>query len=138
MCTLLVVINVLLGDVVENLLSHLPTIQVRRMKHTNFAGLLQGMEQLQPDVLVLETSVIGDSLQALLGQLLPNGRVRVILVNSQENLVHVYDKFTVSLTQATDLAALIENFSPTPTTETSVKNEGVCLRDIPINGMINR
>lgn len=138
MCTLLVVINVLLGDVVENLLSHLPTVQVWRMKHTNFAGLLQGMEQLQPDVLVLETSVIGDSLQALLGQLLPNGRVRVILVNSQENLVHVYDKFTVSLTQATDLAALIENFTPAATAETSEKTERVCPRDTPLTEIINR
>lgn len=132
------VINVLLGDVVENLLSHLPTVQVRRMKHTNFAGLLQGMNQLQPDVLVLETTVIGDSLQALLGQLLPNGRVRVILVNSQENLVHVYDKFTVPLTQATDLAALIESFSPTSPVETSESAAGVCLRDTPLTGKINR
>ncbi|HRQ40129.1 MAG TPA: hypothetical protein PLD25_19640 [Chloroflexota bacterium] len=125
MCTLLVVINLLLGDVVENLLSHLPMVQVQRMKHTNFAGLLQGMDQMQPDVVVLETNVIGDSLHALLSRLLHNGRVRVILVNSDQNLVHVYDKFSISLTQSADLVNLIEEFAAHSVAEKMCPNETV-------------
>lgn len=109
----------------ENLLSHLPMVQVQRMKHTNFAGLLQGMDQMQPDVVVLETNVIGDSLHALLSRLLHNGRVRVILVNSDQNLVHVYDKFSISLTQSADLVNLIEEFAAHSVAEKMCPNETV-------------
>jgi hypothetical protein len=102
--------NLLLGDVLESLFANVITLRVHRVMRPNANGLRQGIDQYQPEVVVLEEGLIGNGYLTLLSQLLNDGRVRVILVNAQENRVHVCDEFSLSLTQAADFIALIENF----------------------------
>jgi hypothetical protein len=106
--------NLLLGDVLENLLPNVFRLSYPSDLYANADVLQQAIDHYQPEVVVLEEGLIGDTSNPLLSQSLNYGRARLILVNPEENRVHVYDKFQISLTRAADLLALVEHFPGHP------------------------
>lgn len=103
---LLIANQSLLGDVLENLLSSLSVTCVSRLNKTDADSLLQNVALFQPDIIVLDEDAVDEYPVKLLSQLLHKGHARLILTNHQENRVHVYDKFSTTLSQAADLLAL--------------------------------
>lgn len=106
---LVVTRNLLLGDLLESLLCNVFTLCVHRVR-ADSDSLLEAIDRHRPQVIVLEDGLIADSTIRFLGQALPYGRIRLILVNVETNQVHVYDKFPVSLLGTADFIALVENF----------------------------
>lgn len=106
---LVVIRNSLLGDILGSLLAGAIRLQVQTVLCINPEGLWIGIEQYQPDVLVMEESLIEETLIAGPGNTTAFGRIRIIAINPAANQVKVYDKFQISLTHFTDFVALIEN-----------------------------
>ncbi len=100
--------NVLLGDVLEILLTD-ELIPVHRIMCTQPDSLWQGVEQHQPQVIVLEEGLFDEVYLARLAQRQGRGRRRIILVHPQKNRVRIYGKRPLSLTQAADFIALMKN-----------------------------
>lgn len=103
---LLAVNHLLLGDILEYLLSNIPAVCVWRAANVNAYGLLQALDQHQPEIIVLDNGLTGENLPHLLHQLLNHDHARIILVNNEENQVHIYDKSTATLSQVADFIAL--------------------------------
>ncbi len=110
MRVLAVIQNHLLGDILDTLLSNLFSLHVCRVLRVNADSFWQGVDQCQPEVIVLEEGLVDVSTLSLAGQPLLCGRVRIILINPAGNQVQVYDKFQISLTQTADFVALIEDY----------------------------
>lgn len=102
--------NVLLGDVLELLLAD-ELIPVHRIMCTQPDSLWQEVEQHQPQVIVLEEGLFDAVCLARLAQRQGRGRRRIILVHLQKNQVQIYGERPLSLTQAADFIALVENIS---------------------------
>jgi hypothetical protein len=98
-----------LGDALESILSQAINLLVHRILFANADGLLQATNDYQPDIIILEEGVLCESSLCLSPQWSNNGRLCIILVNPEVNQVHVHNKFRVSLTQAADFIALVEN-----------------------------
>ena len=101
--------NTLLGDVLEILLAEVFIPHIYRLMDTHPDSVLQGVDQYQPQVVVLEEGLVDDSLLPRLSQSQARGRRRIILVHPQKNSVQVFGEFQVHLTQSADLFALIAN-----------------------------
>lgn len=110
MRVLAVIQNHLLGDILDNLLSNLFSLHVCRVLCVSPDSFWHGIDQYQPEVIVLEEGLIDVTALSLVGRSLLCGRVRIILINPAGNQVQVYDKFQISLTQTADFVALIEDY----------------------------
>lgn len=101
--------NSLLGDALESILSQAISLLVHRVFFANADGFLQTTNDYQPEVIILEEGVLCESSLCLSPQWSNNGRLCIIIVSPEVNQVHVHNKFRVSLTQAADFIALVEN-----------------------------
>ena len=110
MRVLAVIQNHLLGDILDTLLSNLFSLHVCRVLCVSPDSLWQGIDQYQPEVIVLEEGLVDVTALSLVGRSLLCGRVRIILISPAENRVQVYDRFQISLTQTADFVALIEDY----------------------------
>ncbi len=107
---LAVIRNSLLGDILDDLLSTMFNLHLCRVRCVSPESLWQGINQYQPEVIVLEEGLVNDTALSFAGQALVRGRVRIILISPAENRVQVYDRFQISLTQTADFVALIEDY----------------------------
>jgi hypothetical protein len=113
MCVLITTRNILLGDILENLLTNIFSARIHQILRVNSKDLSERINDSQPDVIVLEEGLIGE-LSLWSRQQLYHGRIRIILVSPQENRVQVSDQFPITLTQISDFTALFENIPPVP------------------------
>lgn len=111
MCILVTTRNILLGDILENLLTNIFSASTHQILQVSSKGLSESIDHYQPDVIVLEEGLMGE-LSLWSRQQLHHGRIRIILVHSRENWVQVSDQFPINLTQISDFTALFENISP--------------------------
>ena len=113
MCVLLVTKNILLGDVLENLLTNIFSPRRYQILRPSAHDLSANIHTYHPDVVVLEAGLSGE-LSLWSRQQFHTGRVRIILVNLQDNRVQVCDQFPITLTQISDFTALFENMTADP------------------------
>ena len=112
-CVLVITKNLLLGDLLENLMTNLFDPRTQQILRLNPNDLSKRINQYQPDVVLLEEGLMGE-LSLWSRQQLYNGRIRIILVHPYENWVQVWGQFPITLTQIADFTALFENISPIP------------------------
>jgi len=115
-CVLLVTKNILLGDVLENLLTNIFSPRRYQILRPSAHDLSANIHTYHPDVVVLEAGLLGE-LSLWSRQQLHTGRVRIILVDPQNNRVQVCDQLPITLTQISDFTALFENmaaYTPLP------------------------
>ena len=105
MCVLLVTKNILLGDVLENLLTNIFSSQPYQILRLNSHDLSANIHRYHPDVIVLEEGLVGE-LSLWSRQQLDHGRIRIILVDPQKNQVQICDQLPITLTQIADFTAL--------------------------------
>jgi hypothetical protein len=103
--------NILLGDLLEILLTDAFISPVHRVQQTHPDDVLQRINRFQPQVIIVEEGIMDDTFLLLLNRWSARGRRRVILVHPQKNSVQVDGEFQVSLTHSADFIALIENNS---------------------------
>ena len=108
---LLITKNSLLGDVLENLLSHQRILRLQQPACGNYEEFFQSVLAHEPEIVILEEGLMTDKTGQFIARILKHGCKRTILVSPNENQVHVFDNFPVLLHQSTDLTGLIKEFS---------------------------
>jgi hypothetical protein len=101
--------STLLGDVLENILSQALTLLVHRVLFADADIFWQTTDYYQPQVIILEEGIICERSLCLSGERPGNGRPYIILVSPQVNQVSIHNQFQISLRQAADFIALVEN-----------------------------
>jgi DNA-binding NarL/FixJ family response regulator len=97
----------LLGAGIENLLRREVDLQVTGVTVEDESALLQAISRAGADVVVLdEATTDATSLLAILEN---HPRLRVLVVSADGDLVRMYDARQVTVTQATELVALIKS-----------------------------
>lgn len=102
--------NLLLGDVLENLLSHQITLRIQQPALGDCEELWQSVLELQPEIIILEEDIVTGKANCLISLVMNYGCKRTILISPNGNLVHVFDNFPVLLNNVTDLTSLIKEF----------------------------
>lgn len=102
--------NFLLGDVLENLLSHQITLRIQQPAIGDYEMLWQSIVELQPEIIILEEGLVTGKVNCFITRVLKHGCKRTILVSPNKNQVHVFDNFPVLLNRVADLTSLIREF----------------------------
>lgn len=100
--------NSLLGDVLENLLSHQKILRIQQPARINYEKLFQSVLAYGPEIIILEEGLMTGKTGQFIARIHKLGCKRTILVSPNENQVHVFDHFPVFLNESTDLTSLIK------------------------------
>ncbi len=97
---------------VRGLISNNSDIDLAVVRAKDDQDLLQRSAQVLPDVLIVECDILDKhaGLLANLHKILPNSRV--ITLDRNHNVLHVYTRQDVLLTQSSDLIGLIRSQNP--------------------------
>ena len=104
---LIVCANELIGNVVENLFKAQVDLEVVNLQMMSEIDLIQELDRYQPDVLILEESSEFQLSNRLLTHIFSLGQIRVIVLNTHTNMLRVYKKQDVLLTQISDLFSVV-------------------------------
>jgi DNA-binding NarL/FixJ family response regulator len=95
------------GAGVQRLLAGAAGLEVIEFSPGDYAELIQEIRRVQPDVIVLdEVTHLADPIR-LLSFLQGHPELRLMVVSPNDNLVRVYDKYQVLVTQAADLISIV-------------------------------
>ena len=113
--TVLVVENdSLLGASVENILTRELGLNVVGVTPANEAALIQAIWHARPAIVILnEASSLTDAMN-LMARLKDYPQLRVVVVNTDNNLVQIYDKRQVLATPDNNLPAISRNGNSLP------------------------
>ena len=95
---------------VAGLLSREDDIEVINKNITDNSAFVSAMEELRPVVLIINESLLHADCSAIFGWLRDFPAWSVIVLNEQENLLHIYEKKEVVLGGASDLIAIIRRY----------------------------
>lgn len=104
---LLVENDLLLGAGIETLLSREPNIEVIGISSCDVDELIERIRYLRPEVIILDEAIYLSYSSRLLVLLHLYHKLRLIIVSTDDNLVHIYDKKDVLLTEITDLVNIV-------------------------------
>ena len=106
----LVVINKLLFGVgLESLLSHEHDLSVKSVPYHSKKLLAEEISQYEPNVVLIDESIRMTHLPTLFDILKGFPDIRVLVVNTQENSIQVYDKQEIQITRSLDFITAIKN-----------------------------
>ena len=106
---LVVCSNELMGIAVENLFKTQADLEVVNIHLLTDADLVQELELNQPDVLITDESVDLSNPTMGLQSLIRFLNIRVIVLNTQANVLHVYKKQDVLVTEISDLFSVVRD-----------------------------
>ena len=106
---LIVCANELMGVTVENLFKTQVDLDVVNAQSLTDADLIQELELYRPDVLILDESVDLNNPTRLLKPLISLPNLIVIMLNTEANVMHVYKKQDVLVTQISDLFSVVRD-----------------------------
>jgi hypothetical protein len=104
---LLVFANELMFVAVMSLLKSQPDLELVGVSAPNEKELFQAIDFYKPDILILDESNSPDQSTRPLHPLLHYPELRVITLNHEDNLLHIYQKRDVMVTRITDLVSVI-------------------------------
>ena len=99
----------LLGAGIESLLGAETGLEVIGVSLGGWAGLIEEIRRFQPDVIVLDEDTYMVDQARLLISLEDYPEVRVVQVSANSDMVCIYEKQQVLLTQGTDLTNIIRD-----------------------------
>ena len=122
--------DLLLGAGIERLLSQNANIELLGLASARDIDFAKHINQFKPDVIVMdEASYLASSIRPL--TLLKNcPSLRVVMVNTNDTLVHIYDKQQIRVTQMTELVNVVRRRegSPQMTTNNSLRSKQVLVK----------
>lgn len=98
-----------MGVTVENLFKTQVDLDVVNAQSLTDADLIQELELYRPDVLILDESVDLNNPTRLLKPLISLPNLIVIMLNTEANVMHVYKKQDVLVTQISDLFSVVRD-----------------------------
>lgn len=101
--------QLLLGAGVQSLLTGEADLDVIGISPVNQAELVQEIRRFRPDVVVIDKVTHLADANKLVAFLKNHPKLRVVVVSANDNLVCVYNKQQVLVSQATDLINLIRD-----------------------------
>jgi chemotaxis response regulator CheB len=104
---LLVFANELMFVAVMSLLKSQPDLELVGVSAPNEQDLFQAIDFYKPDILILDESNSPGQSTRPLRPLLYYPELRVITLNHEDNLLHIYQKRDVMVTRITDLVSVI-------------------------------
>lgn len=106
----LVVINKLLFGVgLESLLSDENDLDVKSIPYKNEKTLSLEIKEYEPDVVLIDESIKLAVLPNYLNILAGLPKLRLLVVNSKENRVHIYDKNEIQIDSSMDFLTAVKN-----------------------------
>ena len=95
---------------IKSLLAREPGLEVSAVSYGNRKDLLSSLEA-GPDTILLNESTRTESMRTseILRELEPEENLRVIVVRLEDNMLEVYDKQCLKLTNNADLIALLQS-----------------------------
>ncbi|MFN8456772.1 MAG: hypothetical protein U0401_19250 [Anaerolineae bacterium] len=100
--------KLLLGGGIERLLAGESHLNIVGITPSDETSLIDMINHLQPDVIILDQATPLTNSVRLLTCLKDYPRVRLVGVSADDNLVQVHDKQQIQVSEATDLAAIIQ------------------------------
>lgn len=97
----------LLGAAIEHLLTSEVDLKVMGLAQADEPVLLEEIKLSQPDVVIMDQTTFLTDPMKLLAHLRDFPRLRVIVVSANDNIVQIFDKQLVLVTQTADLASLL-------------------------------
>ena len=99
-----------LDEGIKSLLAREPGLEVSAISYSNRNVLLSSLEAA-PDTILLNESTRTESMRTseILRELEPEENLRVIVVRLEDNVLEVYDKQCLKLTNNNDLIALLQS-----------------------------
>ena len=108
-CILVSKEELLLGSIVEELLTHNDTLDLTEIRETSQKELFDALEQIHPEVLIIchktHYTLPIEYLQIL--QRFPD--LLIITISSDDNYMHIYNKQKVLMRQSSDLLSVIQS-----------------------------
>ncbi len=101
--------QLLLGAGVQSLLTGEADLEVIGISPVNQAELVQEIRRFRPDVVVIDKVTHLADANKLVAFLKTHPKLRVVVVSASDNMVCVYNKQQVLVSQATDLIHLIRD-----------------------------
>ena len=98
----------LLAAGVESLLTRQGNLTVMSASIHRRNLLTREIERFQPDVVVLDESLQFTDFPQLLELLKDYPKLRVIVVDTVDNIMHIYDKHQIAVTHGNDLVSAIQ------------------------------
>ena len=110
MKNVLVVINKLLFGVgLESLLSTEKDLNVKSIPYQNEKTLSEEIQHYKPHVVLVDESIKRTTLPKLLDVLTGLPNIRVLVVNTKENKVQIYDKHEIDIIRSRDLISVVKS-----------------------------
>ena len=101
--------DTLLSSAIRCLISGDQELELIALSSENLAELVTASRKLKPDVIILEQSLLA-SYSGLLNRLLKGERdSRVITLDENQNILHVYSGHEVSVERSSDLLAILHS-----------------------------
>ena len=96
-----------IGGVIHSLFTHQDHLQVFEAAPENNRELLQAIHQHDPEIIVLDDTVRVSYLPLLLRYMQIKDNVRVVVVHTDDNQVHLYQKQEIQVRQPADFFAIL-------------------------------
>lgn len=93
---------------VENLLMQEDSLEVMRAELYDERSIREELEAFRPDVLVLDESLLVPDLSTLLRLFKDYSDLRIVIINTSSNWLHIYDNYNIKIKNASDLIAVIQ------------------------------
>jgi DNA-binding NarL/FixJ family response regulator len=110
-CVLIVTDESLFGVMLEELLAGEHWLQVRRIAPHEPESLLHEIYQHRPLVVVVVQEALGYQLHLIANQVKDYGRLRFVLLSSENNEIHVCQSDRLLIAGVTDLVTLINTLA---------------------------
>ncbi|MCJ7700315.1 MAG: hypothetical protein MUO62_01925 [Anaerolineales bacterium] len=106
----LVVINKLLFGVgLESLLSQEQDLSVKSIPFKNKKTLVKEIRQYEPNVVLVDESIRTTNMPTIFDILTGFPDIRLLVINTRENSIQVYDKQEIQVTRSLDFITAIKN-----------------------------
>jgi hypothetical protein len=97
----------LLSDGISSLLAHVDDLDVVGATFVSSEDLANQIEKLKPSTLILEENNGLGEISSLIKMLKDCHELRLIIIDGQKNLIHVYEKKELVVTRSSDLLTAI-------------------------------
>jgi DNA-binding NarL/FixJ family response regulator len=106
---LVVIKKVLLRVGLESLLSQHQDLHIKTIVYQNEKALVAEIRDFQPVVILMDEAIQLDHHPNVLGMLLDFPNIKLLVVNSKENRLHVFEKKEIRISQSADFINAIRD-----------------------------
>jgi hypothetical protein len=112
MVRILIVANVpILGEALETVIAHERGMEVFRFDPGAGDNLAGEILHIQPDVIIAEDDTVNETLSASSGNILDQGRLLVIRISSEKEIMQVCEARHIPVTSMADIVEIIKIFN---------------------------